>query len=798
MYGWSARDSPDIVAGGAQLLSGGLRATFDLTGAAGGLWSVVATNADGSILRFEDAFNITAVSPFQWSENFDGTVDGWASTAITGSNTWSLSSTQAHSAPNSYFAPGPANRTTVALTSPSVAIPVGASEMQLRFRHSYNLESRRDGGRLEVSLDNGSTWLAIGTASGTAFAASGYNSTIQNGTQSDFSGGTSVWTGNSGGFIETVVNITDNARFAGRSVRFRWVLATSSSNASSGWSVDSIQLTGTAPVVQTDGQQPTITAEAATSSAETETENEVVYAVIRGTSTTVTVVASDDGGEGGLSYTWSATGGSVSFSPNGDNAARSTTANFSSAGDYTLTVTVVDGDGLSASSSVPVRVKQTATGTDLSPPSVSVAYGGTQQFAAVQRDQFGDELAIQPAFTWSVSGGGTISGSGFFSAGLVGGPYTVTAAAGSLSGTAQVSVAPATASVTLGSLTATYNGSANTVTVTTDPPDLAATVTYNGSASAPVDAGSYTVVVTVTDPNYTGSASGTLVIARAGQAITFGALPGKTFGDASFAVAATASSGLAVTYASSNTNVATVDGDIITIVGAGHTWITATQAGDANYQAAAPVEQILTVAKATATVTLGSLTQTYDGEPKAVTVTTDPPNLTVLVTYDGEAAPPTEAGSYAVVATIDEVNYGGSVSGTLVIEEDLPTFERWIGSFEGLTDATPAGDPDADGMSNAMEYFMGLDPTLDDAAGAVVQQVTADAVLFDYRRSKTLHGLTGAVKWSTAPGVTGVWSSDAVTDVHLLDEGTHEWRRASVPWTVGQGHLFLRIDLTMQ
>ena len=56
----------DIVAGSAQLLTGVLRATFDLTGAAGGLWSVVAANADGSVLRFDDAFDITAIGPFQW------------------------------------------------------------------------------------------------------------------------------------------------------------------------------------------------------------------------------------------------------------------------------------------------------------------------------------------------------------------------------------------------------------------------------------------------------------------------------------------------------------------------------------------------------------------------------------------------------------------------------------------------------------------------------------------------------------------------------------------------------------
>jgi hypothetical protein len=115
-----------------------------------------------------------------------------------------------------------------------------------------------------------------------------------------------------------------------------------------------------------------------------------------------------------------------------------------------------------------------------------------------------------------------------------------------------------------------------------------------------------------------------------------------------------------------------------------------------------------------------------------------------------------------------------------------------------LAASTPVGDPDGDGVSNAMEYFMGLDPTVHDAAGSVMQQVTADTVFFDYRRSKTLNGISGTVKWSTAPGASAAWSADSVTEIALTDEGTHEWRRASLPWTSQQGDVFLRIDLTIE
>jgi hypothetical protein len=71
--------------------------------------------------------------------------------------------------------------------------------------------------------------------------------------------------------------------------------------------------------------------------------------------------------------------------------------------------------------------------------------GGTQQYTATARDQFGDSMVTQPSLTWTVSGGGTINSStGLFTAGTTpGGPFTVTAASGSVSGTALVTIVQA-------------------------------------------------------------------------------------------------------------------------------------------------------------------------------------------------------------------------------------------------------------------------------------------------------------------------------------------------------------------
>lgn len=86
-------------------------------------------------------------------------------------------------------------------------------------------------------------------------------------------------------------------------------------------------------------------------------------------------------------------------------------------------------------------------------------------------------------------------------------------------------------------------------------------------------------------------------IVRAAQAIAFAPLPAKTSADAPFALNATASSGLAVSYTSGNPAVATVSGNTVTLVGEGSTVITARQAGDANSLAAPEVTQTLVVAR---------------------------------------------------------------------------------------------------------------------------------------------------------------------------------------------------------
>ena len=245
--------------------------------------------------------------------------------------------------------------------------------------------------------------------------------------------------------------------------------------------------------------------------------------------TALSVLGADDGGETNLVYTWATTGtppAAVTFSANGTNAAKSITATFTAAGTYNLQVTVKDQAGLTATSLVAVVVNQTLTSIAVSPASATIAPSATQQFTATGRDQFGAALVAQPSLTWAVSGQGTVSASGLYTAGTTaGGPYTVSAQAGTVTGTATVSVAVANAAPTIATaaaaspspvtgtttalsvLGADDNGEPNLVYTwaTTGTPPAAVTFSANGTNAAKnstatfTKAGSYSFQVTVKD-----------------------------------------------------------------------------------------------------------------------------------------------------------------------------------------------------------------------------------------------------------------------------------------------------------
>ena len=170
--------------------------------------------------------------------------------------------------------------------------------------------------------------------------------------------------------------------------------------------------------------------------------------------------------------------------------------------------------------------------------------------------------------------------------------------------TASVSlaVAKAPATLTVGNLTQTYDGSAKPVSVQTTPAGLSMSVIYVGVTGTPVNPGQYIVRVSVLDSNYWAAATATMTINPASQTISFpavGALVGVPV-----SLVATASSGLPVTLTLVSGN-ATLTGSTLTIKDSNPVVVQASQAGNGNYAAAPSVTQTIgaQLAKQSQTIT---------------------------------------------------------------------------------------------------------------------------------------------------------------------------------------------------
>ena len=254
-------------------------------------------------------------------------------------------------------------------------------------------------------------------------------------------------------------------------------------------------------------------------------------------------------------------------------------------------------------------------------------------------------------------------------------------------------IAPAPATVTLGSLTHLYDGEPNAATATTSPTGLSVAITYNGSPTAPTDAGSYTVVASISDANYSGSATGTLVIGQAASSITWNAPAAISYGTAlgSTQLNATANTAGTFTYTPAAGTVLNVGANQVMTA-------TFTPADTVNFTGASATTTI-TVNKATSSITLGDLAPIYDGTPKSAIATTTPAGLPVTLTYDGSTTAPTDAGSYVVAATINHPNHLGTATATLVIVKSTsatitlaPLTQRYDGTAKTVMPTTTPAD----------------------------------------------------------------------------------------------------------
>ncbi|MCA6078762.1 putative Ig domain-containing protein [Fulvivirga sedimenti] len=246
-------------------------------------------------------------------------------------------------------------------------------------------------------------------------------------------------------------------------------------------------------------------------------------------------------------------------------------------------------------------------------------------------------------------------------------------------------VAKGNATVVISNLNQTYTDQPLPVDITTVPDGLAVDITYDGDPATPRDAGSYLVLAVVNDANYEGSNSGSLTINQKNLQVGV-QNESRPYN--------TANPAFTLNYLGFEGNDGPGDLDTPPMATTSATQLS--DAGDYPITIGGGVDQnysfsytpgVLTVTTAIATVSINGLQFTYDGQPKVPVVTTTPPALATLVTYNGSASPPSNAGDYTVNAVINEINYTGSATAQMNIAQAAATVT--LSNLQQNFDGTP-------------------------------------------------------------------------------------------------------------
>lgn len=171
----------------------------------------------------------TTFTEFMDTSDFEGAVNDWKDSVITGTGTWNLSTARKYKGNNSMFSSNAASKTDRVLAKTYAKINLGD---HLIFYHYYNTETDWDGGVVEI-LKNGQ-WQDAGNY----MVENGYNKTISTNPNSNISG-RKAFSGNSNGFIRSVIDLS---AFAGEQVRVRFRFASDAAEGAEGWYLDHISL----------------------------------------------------------------------------------------------------------------------------------------------------------------------------------------------------------------------------------------------------------------------------------------------------------------------------------------------------------------------------------------------------------------------------------------------------------------------------------------------------------------------------------------------------------------------------
>ena len=161
------------------------------------------------------------------SDVFDGMESGTAMWDInnSGSTNWSLQSSVVNNGSFAWFAP---DNNTNGVATFDLTFSVGVNdETEMIFSHNFDTETAWDGGRIFISSDDGSTWEDLGSS----IIQNGYNNTIFNSVPG--------YSGNSNGWIQTIVDLS---AYEGLDVKVRFQMDCDPAVGGNGWWIDDIAL----------------------------------------------------------------------------------------------------------------------------------------------------------------------------------------------------------------------------------------------------------------------------------------------------------------------------------------------------------------------------------------------------------------------------------------------------------------------------------------------------------------------------------------------------------------------------
>jgi subtilisin family serine protease len=122
------------------------------------------------------------------------------------------------------------------------------------------------------------------------------------------------------------------------------------------------------------------------------------------------------------------------------------------------------------------------------------------------------------------------------------------------------------------------------------------------------------------------------------------------------------------------------------------------------------------------------------------------------------------------------------------------TFSTWASNNSLIDDdALPLSDPDRDGRSNLLEFYMASNPS-SSVDSPIVATATGTTLSMTYQRAKGLAGISGIVEWTTDLSLANWNTNDVATSVQ--DKGSYEEVTATVVNALGETKKFMRLRVT--